>query len=55
MTVQQALKLLRDEGPIVSRVGSGVYVRDRAGQAVGLRPHIEQPSSGPASPSTSPV
>jgi hypothetical protein len=42
MTVQQALKLLRDEGLIVSRVGSGVYVRDRADQAVGLRPHIEQ-------------
>jgi hypothetical protein len=29
-------------GLIVSRVGSGVYVRDRADQAVGLRPHIEQ-------------
>jgi DNA-binding GntR family transcriptional regulator len=42
MTVQQALKLLRDEGLIVSRIGSGVYVRDRADQAVGLRPHIEQ-------------
>jgi DNA-binding transcriptional regulator YhcF (GntR family) len=42
MTIQQALKLLRDEGLIVSRVGSGVYVRDRADQAVGLRPHIEQ-------------
>ena len=41
MTIQQALKLLRDEGLIVSRVGSGVYVRDRADQAVGLRPHIE--------------
>jgi DNA-binding transcriptional regulator YhcF (GntR family) len=42
MTIQQALRLLRDEGLIVSRVGSGVYVRDRADQAVGLRPHIEQ-------------
>ncbi|MGZ0150379.1 GntR family transcriptional regulator [Kribbella sp. WER1] len=42
MTIQQALKVLRDEGLIVSRVGSGVYVRDRADQAVGLRPHIEQ-------------
>src|SRR3954447_10831750 len=42
MTIQQALKLLRDEGLIVSRVGSGVYVRDRADQAVGLRPHVEQ-------------
>ncbi|TDO62584.1 regulatory GntR family protein [Kribbella sp. VKM Ac-2571] len=42
MTIQQALKVLRDEGLIVSRVGSGVYVRDRADQAVGLRPHIEK-------------
>ncbi|MET7282357.1 GntR family transcriptional regulator [Kribbella sp. NPDC005582] len=41
MTIQQALRLLRDEGLIVSRAGSGVYVRDRADQAVGLRPSIE--------------
>jgi DNA-binding transcriptional regulator YhcF (GntR family) len=41
MTIQQALRLLRDEGLIVSRAGSGVYVRDRADQAVGLRPTIE--------------
>jgi hypothetical protein len=27
---------------IVSRVGSGVYVREQADQAVGLRPHIEK-------------
>ncbi|MEV4266644.1 GntR family transcriptional regulator [Kribbella sp. NPDC049584] len=42
MTIQQALRLLRDEGLIVSRAGSGVYVRDRADQAVGLRPSIER-------------
>src|SRR5262245_6729476 len=42
MTIQQALRLLRDEGLIVSRAGSGVYVRDRADQAVGLRPTIER-------------
>jgi DNA-binding transcriptional regulator YhcF (GntR family) len=42
MTIQQALRILRDEGLIVSRVGSGVYVREQADQAVGLRPHIEK-------------
>ncbi|GAA1562489.1 GntR family transcriptional regulator [Kribbella sancticallisti] len=42
MTIQQALRVLRDEGLIVSRVGSGVYVREQADQAVGLRPHIEK-------------
>ncbi|MEV6285528.1 winged helix-turn-helix domain-containing protein [Kribbella sp. NPDC051770] len=42
MTIQQSLRILRDEGLIVSRVGSGVYVREQADQAVGLRPHIEK-------------
>lgn len=42
MTVQQALRLLRDEGLIVSRQGSGVYVRSRTVRPVGLRPHVEQ-------------
>ncbi|ONI68261.1 hypothetical protein BWI15_35165 [Kribbella sp. ALI-6-A] len=42
MTVQQALKLLRDVGLIVSWVGSGVHVPGRADQATGLRPLIEQ-------------
>lgn len=42
MTIQQSLRVLRDEGLIVSRVGSGVYVREQADQAVGLRPHIEK-------------
>jgi hypothetical protein len=41
MTIQQALRLLRDDGLIVSRAGSGVYVRQRTERPVGLRPHIE--------------
>jgi DNA-binding transcriptional regulator YhcF (GntR family) len=42
MTVQGALRLLRDEGLIVSRQGSGVFVRERTERPVGLRPHIER-------------
>jgi DNA-binding transcriptional regulator YhcF (GntR family) len=42
MTVQQAIRLLRDEGLIVSRQGSGVFVRERTARAVALRPHIER-------------
>ncbi|MDX2974241.1 GntR family transcriptional regulator [Kribbella solani] len=42
MTIQQALRILRDEGLIVSRVGSGVYVREQADQTVGLRPRVEK-------------
>lgn len=42
MTVQQAVRILRDEGLIVSRQGSGVYVRERTERPVGLRPHIER-------------
>ncbi|GAA0970856.1 hypothetical protein GCM10009555_020510 [Acrocarpospora macrocephala] len=41
MTVQQAIRILRDEGLIVSRQGSGVYVRERTERPVELRPHIE--------------
>lgn len=41
MTIQQALRLLRDENLIVSRQGSGVFVRERVARPVGLRPHIE--------------
>jgi DNA-binding transcriptional regulator YhcF (GntR family) len=41
-TVQNAIKVLRDEGLIVSRQGSGVFVRDRTDQTVSLRPHIER-------------
>lgn len=42
MTVQQAIRILRDEGLIVSRQGSGVFVRERTERPVGLRPHLER-------------
>ncbi len=42
MTVQQALRILREEGLIVSRQGSGVFVRARTVRPVGLRPHVER-------------
>lgn len=42
MTVQQALRVLRDEGLIFSRAGSGVFVRERTEKPIGLRPHLEQ-------------
>ncbi|WP_214368214.1 GntR family transcriptional regulator [Pseudonocardia sp. H11422] len=42
MTVQQAIRVLRDEGLVVSRQGSGVYVRERTERPVGLRPHLER-------------
>ncbi|MGL5824133.1 MAG: GntR family transcriptional regulator [Nocardioides sp.] len=42
MTVQQALRLLKDEGLTVSRQGSGVFARARTERPVGLRPHIER-------------
>lgn len=41
MTIQQSLRILRDESLIVSRQGSGVFVRERTARPVGLRPHIE--------------
>lgn len=41
MTVQQSLRILREENLIVSRQGSGVFVRERTAKPVGLRPHIE--------------
>ena len=41
MTVQQSLRILRDENLIVSRQGSGVFVRERTARPVGLRPHVE--------------
>jgi DNA-binding transcriptional regulator YhcF (GntR family) len=42
MTVQQAVRILRDEGLIVSRQGSGVFVRERTERPVGLRSHLER-------------
>jgi DNA-binding transcriptional regulator YhcF (GntR family) len=42
MTVQQAIRLLRDEGLIVSRQGSGVFVRERTARAIALRPLVER-------------
>lgn len=41
MTIQQSLRILRDEGLIVSRQGSGVFVRERTERPIGLRPHVE--------------
>jgi hypothetical protein len=37
-----AIRLLRDEGLIVSRQGSGVFVGERTAGAVALRPLIER-------------
>lgn len=42
MTIQQALRILKDEGLVTSRQGSGMFVRERTAKPVGLRPHIEQ-------------
>ena len=42
MTIQQAIRLLRDEGLIVSRQGSGVFVRERTARAIALRPLVER-------------
>ncbi|MFD5725890.1 GntR family transcriptional regulator [Streptomyces sp. NPDC058368] len=40
-TVDKALDLLRGEGLIITRQGSGSFVRERTERPVGLRPHIE--------------
>ncbi|RPE33750.1 GntR family transcriptional regulator [Kitasatospora cineracea] len=40
-TVDKALDLLRQEGLIVTRQGSGSFVRERTSRPVGLRPHLE--------------
>lgn len=42
MTIQNAIRLLRDEGLVVARQGSGTFVRSRAERPVGLRPHVER-------------
>lgn len=41
-TVEQAIRILREESLVVSRKGSGVYVRERTERPVGLRRHIER-------------
>ena len=41
MTIQQALRLLKEDGLTVSRQGSGVFARFKTERPVGLRPHIE--------------
>ena len=40
-TVKAALRILRDERLIVSRQGSGAFVRAQTERPVGLRPHVE--------------
>jgi DNA-binding transcriptional regulator YhcF (GntR family) len=42
MTIQTAIRVLRDEGLVVSRQGSGVFVRERTARPVGLRPVVER-------------
>lgn len=42
MTIQQALRILEDDGLVSSRQGSGMFARERTAKPVGLRPHIEQ-------------
>lgn len=41
-TIQRALRDLEDEGLVVSRKGSGVFVRNRTERPAGLRPYVEQ-------------
>ncbi|MET9650429.1 winged helix-turn-helix domain-containing protein [Streptomyces sp. NPDC006460] len=41
-TIQRALRDLEDEGLVVSRKGSGVFVRHRTERPAGLRPYVEQ-------------
>ena len=38
---------MRDEGLVVSRQGSGVFVRERIARAVALRPHVERAFEAP--------
>ncbi|BFV58282.1 hypothetical protein KCMC57_up33860 [Kitasatospora sp. CMC57] len=40
-TVDRALEILRSEGLIVTRQGSGSFIRERTSRPVGLRPHLE--------------
>ncbi|MFJ3707291.1 GntR family transcriptional regulator [Streptomyces sp. NPDC090053] len=47
-TIQRALRDLEDEGLVVSRKGSGVFVRNRTERPAGLRPYVEQAFSSDA-------
>ncbi|MEV5510463.1 GntR family transcriptional regulator [Streptomyces orinoci] len=47
-TVQRALRDLQDEGLIVARQGSGVFVRSRTERPAGLRTHIERAFEQPS-------
>ncbi|MFD4763148.1 GntR family transcriptional regulator [Streptomyces sp. NPDC058439] len=47
-TIQRALRDLEDEGLVVSRKGSGVFVRNRTERPAGLRPYVEQAFSSNA-------
>lgn len=42
MTIQQALRILKDDGLIATRQGSGMFVRERTARPIGLKPHLEQ-------------
>jgi DNA-binding transcriptional regulator YhcF (GntR family) len=46
-TVKRALDILKDERLIVSRQGSGAFVRAVTERPIGLRPHVEQAFSRP--------
>lgn len=47
MTIQQALRILKHDGLVTSRQGSGTYVRERTARPGGLRHHIEQAFEAP--------
>jgi DNA-binding transcriptional regulator YhcF (GntR family) len=46
-TVKSALRILRDERLIVTRQGSGAFVRAQTERPVGLRPHVEEAFARP--------
>jgi DNA-binding transcriptional regulator YhcF (GntR family) len=51
MTAQKAVGILRNEGLVITRHGTGSFVRQRTERSVGLRPHVEQvfEAGGPVS------